>query len=131
MRGSTRSGFDCGVGMRTGNPVGSLGVITMNMMISTNSMSINGTMLGSETGPRLPPSTAIPMIRTPFRVRRHGNPSSMAEVTVVHLCSPDFFDTTAHGFVPKGRMIGKKGAEPPTSFRLRDKSGVDEPLRRG
>jgi hypothetical protein len=60
------------------------------------------------------------MIRTPFRVRRHGNPNSMAEVTVVHLCSPVFFDTTARGFVPKGRMIGDKEAERPTSFRLRD-----------
>jgi hypothetical protein len=54
-------GFDSGVGTRAGNPVGTLGVITMKMMISTNSTSINGTMLGSETGPRLPPQTAIPM----------------------------------------------------------------------
>src|SRR5271170_3177591 len=114
MRGSTGSGFDCGVGTRTGNPVGTFGVITMNMMISTNSTSINGTMFGSETGPRLPPPTAIPMIRSPYRVRRHANPSSTAEVTVVHLCWPDFLTPLAMGLCLKddnrkvtGRASGK------------------------
>jgi hypothetical protein len=74
----------------------------MKMMISTNSTSINGTMLGSETGPRLPPPTGMPMIRTPFRMRRYVNLGSTAQATGVQLYSPDFFDTAAHGFVPQG-----------------------------
>jgi hypothetical protein len=53
--GSGTDGGEGGWGTIVGNPVGAFGVITMKMMISTSSTSINGTILGSETGPFLAP----------------------------------------------------------------------------
>src|SRR5262252_6037123 len=58
-----------GCGTMVGRPVGTLGVMTMKMMISTRSTSIRGTTLGSDTGPSLLPPTAMAMRETPLTVR--------------------------------------------------------------
>src|SRR5580704_15964159 len=49
-----------GWGTSASKPCGTVGVITMKIMMSTRSTSINGTILGSDIEPLLPP-TAIPM----------------------------------------------------------------------
>src|SRR5579864_9296174 len=80
--------FNCGdggCGTRVGNPAGNVGVITIKMMISTNSTSINGTMLGSETGPPLLPPTEIPMIRTPFECAGYSEQLTTAALAMLYL----------------------------------------------
>src|SRR3984957_17081708 len=49
-----------GWGTSASKPCGTVGVMTMKIMMSTRSTSINGTILGSDIEPLLPP-TAIPM----------------------------------------------------------------------
>src|SRR5580692_8541577 len=94
------SDFGCGedgCGTRVGNPVGTVGVITMKMMINTSSTSISGTMLGSETGAPLLPPIAMPIVRTPYRTssalaRNAGGGGRSLRVFVYN------FDTTARGW---------------------------------